>query len=148
MAEFVLEDVPEFEPIPDGEILEAEVSNVEIRDSFYEDEKNPGQKKKQVSFRFNITAAGEYAGRTVFGNTPMTFSNHSECKLRVWVQELLGEDVLPVGFKFDTEALIGLPCRLAVGARESTSQQGAKKVKNYVADVIRANSIRLADQTF
>lgn len=147
--EFTLEDSPEFETIPDGEILAAEVSNVEIRDSFYDDEKNPGQKKKQVAFRFLITEPGDHQGRTVFGNTPTTFSNHSDCKLRIWVQELLGIDEVPVGFKFDTETLIGLPCRLAVGARESTGRDGkTKTTRNFAADVIRANPTRLAAEVF
>jgi hypothetical protein len=149
MPEFVLQDTPDFETIPDGEILTAEVVNVEERDSFYEDERNPGQKKKQISFRFAITEPGEHAGRVVFGNTPTTFTNHADCKLRIWVQELLGEDELPVGFKFNTDALIGLPCRLAIGARERLGADGKTKVsKNFVADVIRANPARLANEVF
>jgi hypothetical protein len=147
MPEFVLEDVPEFLPIPDGEILEAEVANVEVRDSFYEDDANPGQKKKQVAFRFRITDV-EHNDRVVFGNTPMTFSNHSNCKLRIWVQELLGEDELPVGFKFDTDTLIGLPCRVAIGLRESTAQDGRKTQKNYIADVLRVARAATAEKVF
>jgi hypothetical protein len=148
MAEFVLEDAPEYVAIPDGEILAAEVVNCEVREAPFEDRQNPGQKAKRVNFRFSITEAGEWQGRTIFGETPMTFSNHPDCKLRVWVQEILGEDDLPVGFKFNTDALIGLPVRLAVGVRERKAADGSMTQKNFAADVIRASTVKKAEDIF
>lgn len=148
MAEFVLEDAPEFVPVPDGEILAAEVVNCEVREAPFEDRQNPGQKAKRVNFRFSVTEPGDYQGRTIFGETPMTFSNHPDCKLRVWVQEILGEDDLPVGFKFNTDALIGLDVRIAVGARERKAADGSVQYKNFAADVIRASTVRTAEEIF
>lgn len=144
MTEFVLKEVEEFKPIPDGDILEAEVVNCEHRETPFDDENNPGQKKKEVSFRFKVTDEGEYNGRTVFGSTPVTFTSHPDCKLRVWVQELLGMDSLPGGFRFDTDTLIGLPCRIAVGAKE----REGKSTRNYVMDVLRASNVRTAADLF
>lgn len=143
MTEFVLKESEEFKTIPDGEILEAEVSNCEHRETPFDDENNPGQKKWEVSFRFQVKD-GEYAGRTVFGNTPVTFTNHPDCKLRVWVQELLGLDSLPGGFRFDTDTLIGLPCRIAVGERV----REGKPTKNYVMDVLRSSNVKTAADIF
>lgn len=148
MAEFVLEAAEEFLVIDDGEILAAEVVNCEHRETPFDDDRNPGKKKWEVSFRFKVTEEGDHLGRTIFGRTPVTFSTHPDCKLRVWVQELLGEDALPNGFKFDTDTLIGLPCRIAVGVSERKGADGTPVRKNYVLDVLRASSARLADDLF
>ncbi len=136
--EFVLKEVEEYSTIPDGEIVRAEVAKCEERESIFDDDNNPGVKKREVSFMFTIME-GEYVGRKVFGSTPTTFTTHPDCKLRVWVQELLGEDSLPSGFRFNTTMLEGLPCRLVVGAREGRPAHAgaAPKIKNYASDVMR-----------
>lgn len=145
MAEFVLEEAEQFEAIPDGEILAAEVSNVEHRETPFEDERNPGKNRWEVSFRFKVLEEGPFYGRTVFGRTPTTFSSHPDCKLRVWVQELLGEDSLPSGFKFDTDTLIGLPCRIAVTMKEKPGKDGTPVKRNDVVDVLRPSARSAAD---
>lgn len=127
--EFVLEDSPEFEAIPDGTIAPAEVLQVERRTPPWEDA------REEVSFKFLITD-GEHEGRMVWGRTPTTFTNHPDCKLRVWVQELLGQRNLPVGFKFKPSNLEGVPCRIAVTAYTKEGGDGTKVTKNYVSDVL------------
>lgn len=141
MTEFVLEESTDYTLIPEGEVLAAEVTDCEVRETPFDDEKNPGVKQKEVSFRFQVTESGEYYGRTVFGRTPTTFSTNESCKLRQWVQELLGMDKLPEKFRFNTDTLIGLPCRVSVSQRTSKpSQQYPKgRTSNYVFDVLRAN---------
>lgn len=145
MTEFVLQDTPEFDVIPDGEILNAIVDNCEQRPSPWLTETN-GDPVQQVAFRFRITEEGDYEDKTLFGDTPVTFSNHSDCKLRMWVQELLGEDTLPTGFRFNTDTLIGLPCRVVVG--EYTTKAGKKG--NKAQDILRAKatSAPLASEIF
>ncbi len=141
--EFVLEEVVELELIPDGEILQAEVIKAEKQTKPWKDENDNDIVK--VSFLFRITEEGPFYDRKVYGETPLTFSTHSDCKLRIWVQELLGQDQLMKGFKFNTEMLSDLPCRVAVGQRTS---QKTKKTSNFVADVIRASSVRMAEEIF
>lgn len=149
MTEFTLEEssTPEFTLIPDGEILDCEVVACEERETPFDDEKNPGQKQREVSFRFQVTDPGEYNGRTLFGRTPTTFNTNENCKLRLWVQELLGMDVLPEKFRFNTDTLIGLPCRVAVGVRTSkpSPQYPKGRTTNFAWDVLRQNSGHFTD---
>jgi hypothetical protein len=142
MTEFVLEEGQEFALIPEGEVLAAEVIACEVRETPFDDEKNPGQKQKEVSFRFQITEQGDYHARHVFGRTPTTFNTNDACKLRQWVQELLGMDKLPENFRFNTDTLIGLPCRVSVAQRTSkpSTANPRGKTSNYVFDVLRVNS--------
>lgn len=147
MTEFVLQDTPDakYEIIPDGEIMSAIVDNCEQRPSPWLTEAN-GDPVQQVAFRFRITEEGPFFDRVLFGDTPVTFTNHSDCKLRMWVQELLAEDTLPAGFRFNTDTLIGLPCRVVVG--EYTSKAG--KQGNKAQDILRAKltSAPLASEIF
>jgi hypothetical protein len=141
MTEFVLEE-QDFQLIPEGDVLAAEVAQCEVRDTPFDDDKNPGEKQKEVSFRFEITESGEFYGRTVFGRTPTTFNTNENCKLRQWVQELLGMDKLPENFRFNTDTLIGLPCRVSVAQRTSkpSEKYPRGRTTNYAFDVLRANS--------
>ena len=118
----------EFETLPADTILETTVQAVEQRTSpFWVDENDQSKgKREEVSFRFQVTS-GEHQGRVFFGNTPTYFDASPNCRLRVWVEEILGVDELPVGFKFDTDDLIDLPVKIVLGV-------GAKKGKNYDRD--------------
>lgn len=145
--EFVLTEAPEYDAIPDGEILAAEVVSVEVKEAPWED-KNTGQKAKRVNFRFVITEEGAWQGRTIFGETPTTFTTHPDCKLRVWIQEILGSDDLGDGFRFKPSALDGMPVRIAANQRERKAADGSTQYKNYVGDVIRANTVKTASDLF
>ena len=142
-------DVQEFDVIPEGSVLVAEIVNVEERETpWLVDENDPSKgKKSQVSFRFSVSD-GEHKGRTLFGNTPTTFTNHPDCKLRAWVQEVLGENALPVGFSLDLDTLVGLPVKIAVAHRVKNNADGSTSVKEYVSDVIRAGGFEDAVDAF
>lgn len=133
--EFTLEEVPEYAPIPEGEILKAEVVKVSKQIKPWKDDN--GNDIEKVVFEFRITEEGEWKSRRVWGETPVTFNSHSDCKLRFWVQELLGEDSLPGGFKFDTDMLEGIACRIAIANR--TNKTG--KVREYATDVMRTTRV-------
>lgn len=150
MASFTLTESEEFEAIPEGELLEAEIVNCELRETpFLIDENDPSKgKKEQVSFRFRIVEDGPYFGRTLFGNTPTTFTTHPDCKLRVWVQEILGMDSLPIDFEFDTETLIGATVKVIVGNRFKTAADGSQVAKDYVDTVARSGDMVFADEAF
>ncbi len=159
MTEFVLEESAGFELIPEGEVLAAEVIACEQRETPFDDEKDipdaqregrEVKKQKEVSFRFQITEPGDYYGKHVFGKTPTTFSTNENCKLRQWVQELLGMDKLPEKFRFNTDTLVGLPCRVSVSQRTSkpSAANPRGKTTNYVFDVLRINSGALIEDPF
>lgn len=158
---YTLKEAEKFSVIPEGAILEAEVVKAQEQDSFFWVDKNDESKGKQreVSFRFAITDDAEFvddetgetvsfAGRQLFGRTPTTFSNHPDCKLRVWVQEILGVDELPVGFEFEPEDLEGLPVKVAVGHYQKKNADGTTTPKETVSDVIRIGGFADAADTF
>ena len=151
MASFTLEEseVPEFEVIPEGTIHPATIVSVEERETpWLIDDNDPSLgKKHQVSFRFQISE-GEHKGRTLFGNTPTTFTNHPDCKLRAWVQEILGQNGLPVGFNLDLEELVDLPVKVAVAHRTKRNADGTETIREYASDVIRASGFEDAADAF
>jgi len=122
--------------IPDGLMLIAEVVSVEEKPAPWKDD--DGNEIRRVNFRFRIIQDGEWQGRSIWGDTPTTFSNNPECKLRAWSQEIFGVDQLPPGFDLDTDELVGLECQIAVGNRVVRKGTPEQATKDYAADVFRA----------
>lgn len=127
-------------PIPGDTTMEAVVAEVKEQDSrWLVDDDDPSKgKKREISFRFAITEEGEFNDRWVWGSTPPWFNDSPKCKFRIWVQEILGVDELPVGFNVELDDLVGAPVRIHIG-------QGAKG-GNYVADVLRIDEDSLLDE--
>lgn len=119
--------------IPDGEVLPAVVEKIEKRTSPFKDK--DGNEQEEVSFVFKVTE-GEYAGRTLYGNARAEFTSSPFCRLRIWIQSLMNVDELPVDAEVETEHLIGLPCRIAVAAKDREAPDGSTIVRNYVTDVL------------
>lgn len=151
---FVLEqsEVKDFEVIPAGTVLLTTIVAVEDREApWLIDENDPSKGKvHQVSFRFKVTTPGEFRDRTLFGNTPTTFTTHPDCKLRAWVLEILGQNQLPVGFVLDLDVLVGLPVKVAVAHRApKTNADGTPKPpQEFVSDVLRAEGYADAADSF
>lgn len=143
MGQFTLaeSDGLEFEAIPENTIATAIVESCEVKETpfWVDDNDHTKGKKDQVSFRFRLTD-GEYANRVLFGNTPTTFSTHPDCKLRVWVQEILAVETLPDNFSFDTDDLVNMTVKVVVGNRTRKAADGTDVVKDFVSDVIRVRS--------
>jgi hypothetical protein len=139
MAEFELEDSPEFVAIPEGEVLEAEIVSAEVKESpFWKDQNDHSKgKQQQVGFKFRIVESGEYEDRVIFGNTPTTFTSHPDCKLRVWVLEILGEDEFPLGFRFNTDNLVGMFVKVVVGNYDKKNADGTTSKRDRVDTLIR-----------
>lgn len=129
-----------YTPIPEDEILDAEVVSIQKVIKPFKDEN--GNEIERVEFSFKITD-GEYASRKVYGDTPTTFTTHPDCKLRAWVSEILGADI-PAGFKFDPDTIVGLPVRIVIGAREANSKKYGKYIRNFVKDCIRSRAAAIA----
>lgn len=131
------------EPIPDGTVVDAELVEVGERDGRFWIDKDDHSKGKQreINWKFRITEDGPFFDRFVWGNTPTWFDNHPACKFRIWTQELLGYDELPLGFELDIEDLPGQPCRIRVKLWESNGKSG-----NEVSDVLRATEDSYIDE--
>lgn len=150
MASFVLQKGGEgggnfggdFEPLPDRAILDVEVVKVEEREKpewmIYDPEVTT-----EVSFRFRVVG-GKYDRRNIWGTSATFFNFSPKCRLRIWVQGILGLDELPEGFELDLDALTGKRCRVLVGNR--TNKNG--DVKDFVQDVFPAGSFEDAAEVF
>lgn len=152
MASFTLgqSEQVEFDVIPENTVLEAVIDEVEVKDSPWDvDENDPSKgKKQQVSFKFRVTEAGDWEKRVLWGNTPTTFSTHPDCKLRVWVQEILAMDDLGADFTFDTDHLVGQAVKVVVGNRPKKNVDGSTTMKDYADGVIRAATTSFAEEVF
>lgn len=122
----------DFAPIPEDEIVTVEVVSVKIED-LPEWKREKSKDTHQVSFRFKVID-GQFKNRNLWGNVSPWFDSHPKCRLRLWVQEILGVDRLPDGYVFDTDDFTGLQARILVG--NFTKRDGA--VKDFVKDVLRA----------
>lgn len=133
-----------FAPLPAGEIMLAEVVDVEERDSFFwvdkEDESKGKQREINWKFRIVDPTYPEYAGRFVWGRTPTTFTTHENCKLRLWAEEVFGSK-FDVGFDFDLPDLIGQDVRVVIGNETYFSKKLDKQVtKDFVDSLLRASA--------
>lgn len=147
---YELTEAPVFEAIPENTIVEADIEQVEERETpfWIDDNDHEKGKQRQVSFKFRVTGPEEYKGRILFGNTTTTFSNHPDCKLRVWVQEILGVDQLPLGFKLDLGQLEGAPIKVVVGNKTKKAADGTDIVKDRADAVMRVTGFADAADTF
>lgn len=135
-----------YELIPEKEILAAEVLDAAVKVMPYKD-KETGDEVKKVVFKFKVMDS-EYEDRWVWGETSTSFVDHPGCRLRAWVGELLGTDVLPEGFSFNTDDLLDQSCRIVIGVRSwDDKTTGVKQYRNFVADVLRPSD-GLADTEF
>lgn len=126
----------EFPLIPDGTIVNAEVLSITKKPMPYKDEKT-GEFVVRVEWEFKIVDDPEYSGR-LWGNTSTKFTTHPDCRMRAWVSEILGADVLPKDFRFNTDTLVGQKCRVVVEVYEFfDKKKNAQQFRNRVQDVIR-----------
>lgn len=140
---FTLEDTAtteeaEFSIIPIGTFL-AEVVDAEVRDSFFDLDRDKPElgKQKEVSFKF-IIREGPAESRFIWGKTPTTFNNNEKCKLRHWVEEIFGVDELSPGFQFELTDLIGEPVNVVVAHRSWNDKvTGKPKTAANVDAVVR-----------
>lgn len=121
----------DFQPIPEDEIVQVEVVEVKLEEKPAKWQK-PGDTHR-VSWHFKVTE-GPFANRHLWGNTPTWLNNSPKCVLRQWIQEVLGLDVLPDDFVFDTDEFAGLSARVLVGQR--TKQDGTPT--DFAKDVLRS----------
>lgn len=139
----------EYTLIPEGSILDAEILDVEVRDSYYfwvdPDDHSKG-KEKEVSFKFKVTEPGPNKDDWIWGSTSTVFNTHPNCKLRLWVEEIFAvEDSLPADFTLDTSDLKGQPVRIVV---ENYYSKKNERMQHKVADLQRAGVSHTAVDAF
>ena len=136
-------DAPEKEwpVIPEKALVDVEVVKIQLRDIPAEFRAKYDIKDEQeVNFDFRVTD-GEYKGQRIFGSAKPYLNDSDNCRLRFWLQEILGVDQLPGDFVFkldeknEASDLVGLRCRVLV--RNKTRQSDGKK-SHAVAEVLRA----------
>lgn len=156
MAESLVVEKSEFVLLPEGEIFDALIESAQVRETpFWESREDYervqrgeaplGKKQKEVNFKFMLDdTAGEFAGKTVYGSTPTTFSTAPECKLRRWVQEILGvSEDLPEGYEIQLDdegyitEFVGVSVRVQI-KHKKPNKEG--RIRAEVGEVIRPNA--------
>lgn len=112
---------------------------VDIKEKVAPFKDDDGSEIKRLEFTFRLP---EYNNQRVWGETPLTFTTHPDCKLRGWVQEILGGNELPAGFRLNTDELKDIKgLRLRLGYRKYFSKKENKnKEVNPVVDVLHART--------
>lgn len=115
-------------PVVTPDIYEAEVLEVsEAQNTMYPTYEN-GDPRIEVTFKFRIDDGGEFDGAFVWGRTTPTFTTSPDCKLRKWIEAILGVTELPLGYVIEFDDLVSKSVRIFV---QHTSTGKAK-----VADVL------------
>lgn len=154
MAETLTVVESSFTPPEEGKVYDALIESVQKRETpFWEDREDwereqrgetpLGKKQQEINFKFMLDdTAGEHAGKTVYGSTPTWFDTTPNCKLRRWVQEILGVDEdLPEGYEIQLDDdgfitdWIGVSVRVQI--QHKTLKDG--RLRYFVAEVVRPN---------
>lgn len=147
MPTFELEESTFAGYIDDDSIYAANVVGVKLVEKPYTDD--DGNKVKKIEFKFAlIDEDGPHDGDNLWGETPPRFNTHPECKLRNWASAILGSD-LPVGYRLDTDVLVGNVVRVVIGKKEYNDKDGNPKTRNLVKDVMPTadNMARMSSAT-
>lgn len=112
-----VEDAPAPELIPEDTIVQARLLDITDKTINWTD-KNTKEAKSALflNWKWEITGAGEYQGKWVYGSCDARLSNHPSNKFRNWSESLLGRQ-LGVGDPFDTDELIGLSAEISIKHR-------------------------------
>ncbi len=137
MPVFTLEESEYAGLIPEDKVFPAEVAAITKMVAFKD--RDTGDDVYKIEFKFKIESLDSpWDGLTLKGKTGTKFNTHPDCRLRNWIQEILGTE-LPAGFSFDTEDLLGTKCRIIIGVnRWKDKNNGEDKESNFVKDVLRS----------
>lgn len=118
--------------IEDGEIYQAQLIANNVKDVQFPSEPEP---VKRLGWKFRIISDDHHDGQDVWGETSTNFTINTNCKLYVWAEALLGQQ-LPPGYRLDMDTLVDRTCRIIVGKREYTDKKtGEQKFVNFVKEV-------------
>lgn len=134
-----------FEAIPAG-TYDAEIVDVTFQK--VNKEITPWKKwDDEFKFHFKLTG-GDYKNRHFWAEAEAEISDWDKCRLRLWLQEILGVNELPESFTIsddpaDLVQYSGLPCRIRISQYES---QKYNEIRNSVDDVIGPRPSQLNTQ--
>lgn len=114
--------------LPEDTIFEGKLNSVTVRTIEFTLKKDRGTKKagEKDSFdkwvwEFEVTS-GEFTGQKAWGETEDELNNLEEQRgnsklVRPWAETLLGRQIA-IGEDFDTDQVVGLPCKFTVSHDE------------------------------
>lgn len=76
-----------------------------------------GEEVEKLRWVFSVTDQGPWQGKDVQGDTSQKFVPHPACKAYNWAAAVLGHEP-PLDKDFDTDVLLGMPCRILIGHRK------------------------------
>ena len=94
-------------------------------------------KDRSIEHQPATSILAEHHPAKVSGETSTNFTNHPNCRMRAWVQEILAVE-LPSGFRFQPEAVKGSNVRVVVSKKVKPRRDGQGDwIENSVSDVWR-----------
>ena len=126
-------DAQEFELIPENDIVNVQLSDVELRTFTWQ-----GDDVEKLKWTFIIKDPGPWQGREIWGDTSTNFTAHPNCRAYNWVAAITGRQYGP-SEEFDTDELVGMPCRVLVMHKKDTKVEGRKWMR--VREVLPAQGI-------
>ena len=137
----------DFPVIPKDTVLDVEIKRCELRQ--VDKARTPWKTADQeVVFAFESRNEGEFKKRWLWLDVPAVLDNSPNCKLRLYLQSILGIDSLaeafPGGLDFDPDDYVGMDCQVRVGTYFSKKKQ---TIENCVDDVLPA-SVSATGTTF
>jgi hypothetical protein len=120
-------------PIPaENSLHETTVTGIRVKT--WPDRGDGRGETQSLEFEFTIKTPGEFEDKRIWGTVPLWFSMNPNCRLRNWVQSILGTE-LESGYELDTDDLIGRNARIVVGHREGKNASAGRTFA-FVADVL------------
>ncbi len=127
-----------FPLLPEDSLHEAVVNSIKEQETKLKND--DGTPVVRMSFGFTVTA-GDYQGSKIWGETGVKLATHPDCKLRNWLQELLGQPIA-ADMVIDTDDFIGNNCRILVGHRSWTDKETNElRTRHFVKDVLRSRDV-------
>lgn len=145
----------EFPLVPNNEVVAVEVARVQHRalDEEFRRKYNVKDTHK-VSFAFKVLE-GPGKGKWLWADAKPYFNSSDNCRLRIWVEAILGVDGLPDGFSLDFDEndgrcrdLEGLEARVLVQHRQAKAGTPDEKTVEKITQVLRSATQVEADEEY
>jgi hypothetical protein len=116
-------DPAEFELIPENDIVHLRVSDVQLHTFTWNEED-----VEKLKWTFTVIDPGPWEGRDIFGDTSAKFTAHPNCKAYNWASAIMGAQP-DAGSEFDTDDLIGMPCRGLIAHKVDRQQRTWMRIR-------------------
>lgn len=121
----------DFPLLPEDSLHEVQVTGIKQK---VLPAKGDRPEKTMLDFEFTIKTPGEWEDKRIWGSVALWFSMSPQCRLRNWVQSILGTELEP-GYELDTDDLIGRNARITVQYRHGTGAYEGRTFQQ-VGDVL------------